>query len=84
MSAERLPVCRDSMLLDCVPLSKGSAEPECFVEGLTIVDACTPANASASSLKQLLDSSAASDGDEGSLCSLVAPSDKVSPPFLCP
>ena len=72
------------MLLDCVPLSKGSAEPECFVEGLTVVDACTPANASASSLKQLLDSSAASDGDEGSLCSLVAPSDKVSFPSSCP
>ena len=68
------------MLLDCVSLSQGSTEPECFVEGLTTVDACAPANASASSLKQLLDAGAASDGAEGSLCSLVAPSDKVCLP----
>ena len=69
--------CRDSLLLDCVPLSQGSKEPECFVEGLTVVDECKPANATGSSLQQLLSAGMAVDGDDGSLCSLVPTSDKV-------
>ena len=68
---------RDSLLLDCVPLSQGSTEPECFVEGLQVVDACAPANSTASSLKALLDAGNAVDGDDGSLCSLIPTSDKV-------
>ena len=53
---------RDSLLLDCVPLSQGSTVPECFVEGLTVVDECKPANASGASLQQLLSAGEATDG----------------------
>ncbi len=78
---------RDSLLLDCVPLSKNSTVAECFVEGLQIVDECKPANDTGSSLENLVDSGAATDGDEGSLCSLVPTADKVSSPdgalWLC-
>lgn len=69
--------CRDSLLLDCVPLSQGSTAAECFVEGLQVVDECQPASTTGTSLKQLLDASIATDGDEGSLCSLVPTSDQV-------
>ncbi len=79
------PVRRDSLLLDCVPLSQGSKVPECFVEGLTVVDECKPAESTGSSLEQLLSAGNATDGVEGSLCSLVPTSDKVRPSilFLC-
>ena len=75
-------VCRDSLLLDCVPLSQGSQVAECFVEGLQVVDECKPANGTGSSLKDLLASGAATDGDEGSLCSLVPTEDMVSSPAV--
>ena len=78
--------CRDSLLLDCVPLSQGSKVPECFVEGLTVVDECKPAESTGSSLEQLLSAGNATDGVEGSLCSLVPTSDKVCTPstlFAC-
>ena len=65
---------RDSLLLDCVPLSSGSTVPECFVEGLAVVDECTPNNASATPLNDLLAAGKGADGSEGSLCSL-APGD---------
>ncbi len=80
LRADRWRVCRDSLLLDCVPLSQGSQVAECFVEGLQVVDECKPANGTGSSLKDMLDSGMANDGDEGSLCSLVPTDDKVSSP----
>lgn len=70
--------CRDSLLLDCIPLSANSTEPECFVEGLSVVDACKPASVPASTLQQVIQSGRGVDGDDGSLCSLTPTLDKVS------
>lgn len=69
--------CRDSLILDCIPLSANSTEPECFVEGLSVVDACKPASGPASTLQDIIKSGKGVDGDDGSLCSLTPTTDKV-------
>jgi hypothetical protein len=71
-------VCRDSLLLDCVPLSANSTDPECFVEGLSVVDICKPAAGTTYTLQQVLQSGQWVDGNEGSLCSVTPTTDKVS------
>lgn len=69
--------CRDSLLLDCVPLSSGSKVPECFVEGLSVVDECKPSSAAPSSLKAMLDAANGTDRKAGSLCFMSNPAGKV-------
>lgn len=60
--------CRDSLLLDCVPLSAGSAVPECFVEGLAVVDECKPATEPPATLMSFAGADTIGDGKDGSLC----------------
>lgn len=64
-----------------MPLSAGSTVPECFVEGLGVVDECKPANGTATSIKALLDAGIGPDSDDGSLCSLTANPSQVRIPF---
>ncbi|CAL8460636.1 g166 [Coccomyxa elongata] len=65
----RLPVVYgDSLLLDCVPLSAGSAVPECFVEGLAVVDECKPATEPPATLMSFAGADTIGDGKDGSLC----------------
>lgn len=70
--------CRDSLLLDCVPLSSGSKVPECFVEGLSVVDECKPATAAGSSLQALMNAGNATDGKDGALCMMDPSVGKVT------
>ena len=79
------PCRRDSLLLDCVPLSAGSNVSECFVDGLSVVDECAPANMSALPLADMLGVGWGTDGADGSLCSLSPADDPVCwlPPLCC-